>query len=88
MNKPYLGEIRRFSGESAPAGWIFCDGQELSVEQYQHLYAVIGVNYGGDGQTTFKLPKLHGGSKPSGKQSQASEERFIMATQGLFPDWI
>lgn len=87
MNKPYLGEIRRFSGESAPAGWIFCDGQELSVEQYQHLYAVIGTNYGGDGQTMFKLPKLPGRSI-SGNQSQASEERFIMATQGLFPDWI
>ena len=27
MSQPYVGEIRMFGGNFAPAGWMFCDGQ-------------------------------------------------------------
>ncbi len=87
MNKPNVGEIRRFAGESAPSGWVFCDGQELQVEEYQDLYEVIGVAYGGDGVSTFKIPKLrHGQARKKAEASIA--EHFIMATEGLEPDWF
>lgn len=43
-----------------PYGWMDCDGRLLSISQYQVLFAVIGINYGGDGQTNFALPDLRG----------------------------
>jgi microcystin-dependent protein len=57
---PYLGEIRIFAGEFAPAGWATCDGTELEVAGNEDLYAVLGSAYGGDGDTTFALPDLRG----------------------------
>ena len=29
MAQPYVGELRLFAGNFAPAGWMFCDGQLL-----------------------------------------------------------
>lgn len=53
-----IGEIRMFGGNFAPAGWQFCNGQSMSIAEYTALYAVIGTNFGGDGQTSFVLPDL------------------------------
>lgn len=58
MADAYVGEIRIFAGNFAPNGWAFCNGQSLYVQQYTALFAVIGITYGGDGQTTFNLPNL------------------------------
>ncbi len=60
MSESYLGEIRMFAGSFAPDGWLFCDGQTLSISQYPTLYGLIGTTYGGDGQTNFNLPDLRG----------------------------
>jgi microcystin-dependent protein len=57
---PFLGEIRIFAGTFAPNGWFFCQGQLLAIRQYTALYALLGVQYGGDGRTTFALPNLQG----------------------------
>lgn len=56
---PFIGEIRLFAGNYAPYGWAFCNGQQLYVQQYSALYAVIGNTYGGN-QTVFNLPNLRG----------------------------
>lgn len=37
-----------------------CDGRELQIQAYQVLFSLIGVTYGGNGYTTFKLPDLRG----------------------------
>lgn len=60
MGTPFIGEIRMFAGNFAPAGWAFCDGQLLAISQDDALFALIGTTYGGDGQTTFALPDLRG----------------------------
>ncbi len=60
MAQPYVGEIRIFAGNFAPAGWAFCDGQELPISENETLYQLIGTTYGGDGQSTFALPDLRG----------------------------
>ena len=60
MAQPYVGEIRMFGGNYAPAGWMFCDGQLLPISEYEVLFALIGTTYGGDGQSTFALPDLRG----------------------------
>ena len=60
MGTPYVGEIRMFGGNFAPAGWAFCNGQLLPISENETLFQLIGTTYGGDGQTTFALPDLRG----------------------------
>lgn len=60
MAQPYVGEIRMFGGNFAPAGWMFCDGQLLPISENETLFQLIGTTYGGDGQSTFALPDLRG----------------------------
>jgi len=55
---PYIGEIRMFAGNFAPAGWMFCDGQLLPISENETLFQLIGTTYGGDGQSIFALPNL------------------------------
>jgi microcystin-dependent protein len=57
---PFVGEIRMFGGNFAPAGWAFCNGQMLPISEYEVLFNLIGTTYGGDGQSTFALPNLQG----------------------------
>lgn len=60
MATPFIGEIRIFGGNFAPAGWALCDGRLLQISQNQALYSLIGTTYGGDGNSTFGLPDLRG----------------------------
>lgn len=60
MAQPYVGEIRMFAGNFAPAGWMFCDGSLLAISENETLFQLIGTTYGGDGQSTFALPDLRG----------------------------
>ncbi|HEV7886789.1 MAG TPA: tail fiber protein [Acidimicrobiales bacterium] len=58
MANPYVGEIRMFGGNFAPAGWHFCDGALLAISENSPLFTLLGTTYGGDGQSTFGLPNL------------------------------
>lgn len=61
MAEPFIGEIRIFAGTYAPYGWLYCQGQSLSIAQYQALYAVIGNTYTpSPSPTAFNLPNLQG----------------------------
>lgn len=57
------GFIMPFAGKTdkIPAGWLLCDGREISRSDYGALYFVIGDNWGrGNNSTTFNLPDLRG----------------------------
>jgi microcystin-dependent protein len=54
----YVGQIEVFAFAFAPSGWLACNGQLLPIVEYQQLYALIGTTYGGDGTSSFALPKL------------------------------
>lgn len=56
----YVGEIRMFAGNFAPAGWMFCEGQMLPIYENETLFNLLGTFYGGDGESTFALPDLRG----------------------------
>jgi len=44
-----------------PAGWLLCDGKEVSRQRYAELFKVIGTLHGsGDGATTFNIPDYRG----------------------------
>lgn len=54
------GEIRIYAGYTIPTGWALCDGQELNVADFPNLFAKIGITFGGNGTTTFRLPDMRG----------------------------
>ncbi|WP_110240277.1 phage tail protein [Nocardioides gilvus] len=58
--EPYVGAIQWVSFNFAPRHWALCNGQLLSINQYQVLFALLGTTYGGNGVTTFALPDLQG----------------------------
>ena len=57
---PWIGEISWVGFAHTPPNWADCDGQLLSVEGNEALFAVLGTRYGGDGMTTFALPDMRG----------------------------
>ncbi len=58
--EPFLGAVMPFAFKYAPLGWYSCEGQALSIAQNTALFSLLGTMYGGDGQTTFKIPDLRG----------------------------
>ena len=57
MAQPYVGEIRMFAGNFAPAGWVFCDGQPMPISENEALFPLIGTTYGGDGRIDLRPPE-------------------------------
>lgn len=55
----FLAEIRILPYEFTPAGWMPCDGRELTISEYDPLFHEIGHTFGGD-DYTFRLPDLRG----------------------------
>lgn len=61
MSDYFLGELRIFPYPSTiPTGWQPCDGRLLQISANQALFALLGMQFGGDGKTTFALPDLRG----------------------------
>ena len=56
-----VGAVAAFAMDTPPAGWLECDGAEISRTTYAALFAAIGTTYGaGDGSSTFAVPDLRG----------------------------
>jgi microcystin-dependent protein len=85
MAQPYIGEIRMFAGNFAPAGWMFCDGSVLAITDNETLFNLIGTTYGGDGQQTFALPDLRG-RFPIHMGQGAGLQNYILAQSGGVED--
>jgi len=93
VGTPYVGEIRMFAGNFAPAGWAFCDGTTMPISENEVLFNLIGTTYGGDGQTTFNLPDLqsrlpvHMGTGPNGQTFTIGQnggvEQVTLTTQQM-----
>jgi len=55
------GAVQSFAMNTAPTGWLDCDGSAVSRTTYSTLYTAIGTTFGaGDGSTTFNVPDLRG----------------------------
>jgi microcystin-dependent protein len=87
-----MGQIMFTPYNFAPRGFAQCDGQTMSISQNQALFALLGVTYGGNGQTTFQLPNLQSrtpvgmGIAPSGSpysigQFSGSENVTLVSSQ-------
>ena len=57
---PFIGQIMCAGFNFAPRGWAELNGQLLPIAQNTALFALLGTQYGGNGQTTFALPDMRG----------------------------
>ena len=56
-----IGSVTSFAGETAPSGYLICDGTELRDIDYPELSALIKGKYGAAASSDyFKLPNLKG----------------------------
>jgi microcystin-dependent protein len=60
MSDFFIGEIKIMAFNYAPRFWAQCNGQLLPISQNQALFALLGTQYGGNGQTNFALPDFRG----------------------------
>src|SRR5690242_10965284 len=77
MSEPFLAEIRIMGFNFAPYGWATCDGQILPISQYTALFSLLGVNYGGNGQSNFGLPDFRGRVPMSQGQSGGTSQYVV-----------
>jgi microcystin-dependent protein len=78
--EPFVGEIMVMGSTYCPRGWAEMNGQLLSISQNTALFSLLGFAYGGDGQTTFALPR----AKPAFSATGVPYTQCI-ALQGIFP---
>jgi len=78
----YTGEIRAFGFDFAPQDWAFCNGQSMNVAQYQALYSVIGLTYGGTPGVSFNLPDLRGRAAMAAGTGTGLTPRALNAATG------
>lgn len=60
MSDAYIGQVMLAPFGFAPKNWAQCDGAIMPLNQYQALFSLLGVTYGGNGVNTFQLPDLRG----------------------------
>lgn len=54
-----VGEVKWLAGNTAPDGYLLCNGAAVSRTTYAKLFAAIGTAWGaGNGSSTFNLPNL------------------------------
>ena len=84
---PFVGEIISIPYNFAPRGFVFCEGQTLSISQNNALFSLIGTYYGGDGRTTFQLPDTRPVEAAAKKDGRASRPpfRYAIAITGIYP---
>jgi microcystin-dependent protein len=55
------GTVVWFATNTAPSGYLFCNGSAISRLVYNALFSVISTNWGsGDGFSTFNIPDFRG----------------------------
>jgi microcystin-dependent protein len=73
--EPILAEIILVPFDFCPTGFLPTDGRLMPIAQNAALFSLLGNAHGGDGKTTFAIPKLDG---PEGT-------RYCIAVQGVYP---
>lgn len=92
------GVVSFFARDTAPDGWLKCNGAVISRATYDNLFTAIGETFGaGDGETTFALPDLRGeflrafddgrgvdASRAFGSAQNATKHPYIVGTNMSF----
>jgi microcystin-dependent protein len=59
MNPLFLGSLLLLPYSFVPEDFEACSGQ-LYPTGYRSLFELLGTQFGGDGETQFALPDVHG----------------------------
>jgi microcystin-dependent protein len=78
--EPFIGQVMTVGFNFCPKGWAKMNGQLMPIAQNQALFSLLGIAYGGDGQSTFALPT----GKPVFTATGAPLLQ-CMALQGVYP---
>ncbi len=91
----YQGAICWTAATYCPEGFAMAAGQTMQIADYQSLYSLLGIAYGGDGRATFKLPDLRGraaigagvgtGLQPVTRGQQLGAETVALSANQLPP---
>jgi hypothetical protein len=76
-NDCWMGQVELTANSFPPPSYMFAAGQTLPINQYTALFSLLGITYGGDGVTTFRVPDLR-------KQAPGGTA-YILCFQGLYP---
>lgn len=83
--EPLIGSVCFTAISYCPYGFVEANGQLLSVQNYQPLFALLGTTYGGNGSTTFGVPDLRGrspvGYNPSAVMTGNNPQTIINPVQ-------
>jgi len=55
-----VGSILPYAGDTAPTGWLLCNGGSYATTTYPTLYTAIGVRFGGTAGSSFNVPDFRG----------------------------
>lgn len=56
-----IGSVQAYMGDTAPSGWLMCDGSPVSRITFARLFTITGTRFGeGDGVSTFNVPDTRG----------------------------
>jgi microcystin-dependent protein len=78
----WLGAIHTFAGAFDAWAMPKANGQLLPIAQNTALFAIVGTQYGGNGQTTFGLPDLAGRVAVGAGQGPGLSDYLIGQTGG------
>jgi microcystin-dependent protein len=70
-----MGTIMLCTDPTTPENWADCDGRILNIVDDGALFSFIGPRFGGDGKTTFGLPKI----------PNVGTARYIICVNGTHP---
>ena len=78
----YLGAINAMAINFAPYGWMTCQGQIVSIQQYAAVFSLIGTNFGGNGTSNFQLPDLQGRMIIGQGHNNATNQTYTVGQKG------
>ena len=81
-----IGEVRLFSNNIIPRGFLSAEGQILPIVSNESLFSIIGFKYGGNGVSTFGLPDLRN-VEPTHRTPEGVEVdvNYAICVMGVFP---
>ena len=82
MSDQFIGQIQLFAFNFAPYQWAMCAGQIMPIQQNAALFSLLGVNFGGNGTSTFALPNFQGQAACAVGQGTGLSQRDIGETFG------
>lgn len=74
------------SGSLLALQWLPCDGRLIAIDSNMELFALLGTQFGGDGKSTFALPKLAPITNPPTAPSGGPPIPYYICVDGTFPD--